>query len=382
MNTTPEISTTTRMGFFDDSIKNQHMLYDSALQLLDNRNKKTSNASPLIIKLGEKVITLANLAGKGGSKKVYDIGDGSVIMLPNTGSDGIDTTKWVNLVQREVAMAKRLNDCGLRAQQYEAAIITVNEFPLLVIKAPSFDGMIKNGLQPRDRKRDWQEEISVLNRHCPGGWETRKVNPDLFIGSSDVFGTKENLTSPNYWRTILDNLVDDLAPFLANDLSFTSDSFNLLIEDTATTPEYSHELRGSISERNQRIRLFFYDFYLKEGYSEDHYEFIDAKGAIIESKIKFHVTNLLSRISDTIILGASNAEYKSIMQTDEPSAGMTTELSEMAREAKATAMPEFAAKVIATTKQMIEAMPLEQRFLRFSVDRSSTDQNSIHSTSS
>ena len=232
----------------------------------------------------------------GGSKTIFDLGDGYVI--------GVILSSLVNrhqFIDTEVALSKKLLKLGLRAQEYEKITATINGKDVPVLRMPHFSALTSRGMQVRDSK-----------------------NAESSCGNSLIFGSLENLICPHHWDLILKDIAHEVAVYLLHQFDFHSDSFNLVIEDTQTTTTASTETKPTVfTDLKQSLHLYFFDFSSKSAlYVETiNYEFLEldeTDESIIanEAAIISSIHSLKSRIKSTILTTVSEDEYAHMMTAD------------------------------------------------------------------
>jgi len=290
-----------------------------------------------------ETVMLGERVGYGGSKNIYDIGNGYVAALPN----GQSREVWKRMVEEEVSMAKRVRAAGLRSQQYERVtlIIEGEPEPILAIKMPSFSTLLNKGIQVRDAKRPRTKYIPERRKEIP-------VNTGY--GSSRIFDSQEKVSSPDHWRRIFRDITPDAIQYLAGGFAFSSDAFNLCIENSDTTPAHDATNASLFTERNQTLRLFFYDFSSKtEAISgASLHEFISDDGNICEERIQSQTEFLVIRIIGTIMTAATTLELKEIVDSVDMFCLMC--LHEIAKPALDKVIPEIQAEIVFGVKNRLK----------------------------
>lgn len=219
----------------------------------------------------------------GGTKTIYDIGDGYVIA--RMGGDD-------ELIDSEIHVANKLKEIGLYTQDYNKVTAVINGNPEPVLKMKNFTTLANEGKQVRDRK----------NRESSGG-------------DSLIFDDMDHFKDKVHWRNVLKYIADDIYLYLINNLGFGSDAFNLIIVDTKETEAARHNTSSKLfSEIEQEIHLYFFDFGSGVYKQEKIYDFIDAKGDISVENIHQCINNLSGKVTDALFHGIFDSEFEKIMQ--------------------------------------------------------------------
>lgn len=231
-----------------------------------------------------------NLIASGGTKHIFDIGDGRVLAIMRGNLD------WLSkYTDAEVRLSNKVKDLKLRTISCEKIILEVNgktDIPALIM--PSFSSLAKGGIQIRDSKNS--------NSSC---------------GSSMLFGNMQNIKSLEHWRKIFHHIKDEMVVYLLNHFAFSNDSFNLSIEDTTQTVTLASQQSSTVfSDLAQEVHLFFFDINDKERfYNEDiHYKFTNRHGYSLDLKVSEIANKLFDFIIDIIFRGILDDEYEMLMQ--------------------------------------------------------------------
>jgi hypothetical protein len=234
------------------------------------------------IEINEELVRVGVVFGEGGFKKAYDVGNDKTITVRNTKVDRMDTSsliRWCEAVYEEKLMADRLRNLGLKTLDHQVIEIKVKENRLPVLYTTSFAGFVSKGLQIRDRKND-----------------------HVSTGKSMLFGSTENI-NPTHFKLLFKDILSDIACLAANGIDLdTRDSFNLCIEDTSNTPLHDRNESQLFTERQQSVRLFFFDF-------SDKYNKLNIPSTSQTSeKLKATISNLLDTTFDILIFSTTEDE--------------------------------------------------------------------------
>jgi len=239
--------------------------------------------SAVPISFDGKKIFMAKSVGTGGAKQIVDIGDGRVIAFISGDFERVDA-----LISKEVDLSERLNTLGLRTQNYGKILIQFNNKTYPVLTMHSFAALRESGIQVFDKKNH------------------EKLN------TSYIFGTLENLHSPDHWQKIYKNLVCEIATYLLNNFSFGFDSFNLVIEENK---EYKSDSATKIfTEKGQELHLYFYDFCESTSIYEEfvYKEFIDNAGNLIIPNINARINQTINLVTQAVLKSITDEEIQAI----------------------------------------------------------------------
>ncbi|MBA3661581.1 MAG: hypothetical protein H0W64_07630 [Gammaproteobacteria bacterium] len=265
----------------------------------------------------------------GGTKTIYDIGDGYVIA--RMGGDDA-------LIDSEMQVAHKFKEIGLYTQDYDKLTAIINGNPEPVLKMKNFKTLATEGKQVRDRK-----------------------NRESSCGDSFIFNDLEHFKNKAHWRNVLKYIADDIFLYLINNLGFGSDAFNLIIVDTKETEAARHNTRSKLfSDIEQEIHLYFFDFGSSVYTQEKIYDFIDAFGDISVENIRMCINNLSVIVTDSLFHGVLDAEYKNIMQKP-ADCMMILNLMEASKEIFKSVWDELVDNISARIENYLNNIPLQER---------------------
>lgn len=220
----------------------------------------------ITVTLGDKTYKLARLeggsyppdvipiAGIGGTKRVYDLGNGTALMLftHNLPRTMTETTArklagvWERIIREEKETSDKLSKLGFETQNIAVTELTIGNGQMPVMLTTPFKDLAAQGRQIRDIK-----------------------NPNSSCGHSMLFGTPENLENPERLKLVMQGVLDDTVKLITHGLSFDMDACNLIIRDTAQTPMHNPNDPDLFDHRKQQARLFFFDLSSKHGPRND-----------------------------------------------------------------------------------------------------------------
>ncbi len=268
------------------------------------------------------------MSGAGTTKRVYDLGDGRAMALPNIQKgipkdDAIATSwleGWTGTIGDEARQAAKLRALGFETQEYKLTEAKVGEGAIPALVMPSFAALAEKGTQVKDIK-----------------FHTASM------GSSVMFGTNANLHSPEHVTALMQGMVDDCARLVAYGVHMSTDSYNVAIKDTKDTPAHDRTAPGDLVTRKQEARMFLFD--IANSTSVDGPPPLAHVPALAERSLR--------RAFETVLSAVGHDEVSALAQ-----AGTDRwHWDEAAQGAFAIAQPKLLAQVIAKTKELL---PLAQ----------------------
>lgn len=225
------------------------------------------------------------ILSSGGSKSIYDLGDGNVIAVPR-----VNYEVWKRMVKEEEKACAEFLNIGLLASDQHRCLAVINNEKFLVLKMPNFKDMVKKGIQVRGQS-----------------------SKDTY-GETLLFGSQKNFLNLDYWHSIFQHLKQDIVTMLVNGLFTGMDSNHIAIVNTEVTPQHDVDEPGLITERKQELRLFFFDFSHKasEKQLKQCYYFVDfeGEGGILEKEISEEVNHVAENHLSHALNGITNHEYQ------------------------------------------------------------------------
>ncbi|CDZ78430.1 hypothetical protein BN59_02740 [Legionella massiliensis] len=235
----------------------------------------------------------------GGCKRIYSTTAGDVIALPNL-DNFIDAysartnfnfvyDNWQRVVADEMQMTTALAGLGLETQTLREVTLSHEGHQLSALVMPSFQKLAIEGIQARDKK-----------------------NEDCF-GSSMLFARLDNVTDEKHLKGLIKKPCDDIIQLLTHGIILPSDSFNLVIKDSADTPEHDRAAPQLYSDLNQRVSLFFYDFSDKESSLRPRVEWKFANDSFAdETKLRGYANEYLESAIQAIAAALTPVEIDAI----------------------------------------------------------------------
>ncbi len=283
----PSFSTTQNSSPTENSV--EHIV--AAEKAYEKFSSYDPQTKEITITYENSPIQLTTILGKGGSKLVYDLGNGYAVGLLNIQSNPINIPTWERLIREEVAASQKLRQLGLCTQSYAEATLCFDGYPAKVLKMPTFALLATRGQQVRDSK-----------------------NSNQYYGTSLLFGNLSNLQSFAHWQKVLQGFQEDLVIYYSESLKFDTDTFNLAIVDSPETPAHDRTALALFTERKQKVRFCFYDFSSKHAESkETKYDFLNSDGNLEREFIEQKIDYLFDRVTSIISVGLLPIEYVNIL---------------------------------------------------------------------
>lgn len=183
------------------------------------------------------------MSGAGGTKRVFDLGDGRAMAMPNfdkgigsVESAGTFLARWRDVARQESENAALMRELGFETQAYEQHKVQVGKGEIPVLVMPSFEKLAQEGKYIRDTKVAHASSGKVM-----------------------LFGSKDKLESPAHVKALMGMLAEDCARIAAYGLHLSSDSYNLMVKDTPETKGREGTSGQDVVSRGQGLRLFVFD---------------------------------------------------------------------------------------------------------------------------
>ena len=251
--------------------------------------------------LGEKL-------GRGGFKQIYNhiSKPGYVLGLLNISADYMDvdaSTRWCEAVYEEKAMGDILRGLGLKTPDYQIEQINLGKYVVPALSMLHFGEMQQQGMYIRDPK----------NCYHPDDYKIPP--PRTSFGDSWLFGTRGNFYNIAYLRALYADITHDLVCLIANNIKLLSESFSLVIENTAETPSVLSDTEKLVGDRKQKVRLFLFDFAQKNArlFPLKTFDIYNNAGLPDKEKIKIVAADLVHGVSETLIRGMTYEESQHLM---------------------------------------------------------------------
>jgi hypothetical protein len=214
----------------------QELIYES---LYEMETYKKSQPIPLYIQTSEEKIKriVLGILGSGGSKRAYELEEGTALLMPYGGSLSSITNskKWSEMVDEEIMGTRRVKELGLLACDLEKTNVFMTNDSIISVPAyltQTFSQLSLRGM--------W-----IIDQKNPRSSTWKK---SFFNGRIDSFDEKN-------WEKLLNPFLRDIAKLLVNNFWLYADNVNLAVL------EKSNQDDGV----NYEIRYFGFDFSSKYG---------------------------------------------------------------------------------------------------------------------
>jgi hypothetical protein len=296
----------------------------------------------LHITIGDKLIDNPKQIASGGTKKIISINANEVIAIICGYLEHVN-----QIIDGEINISNKLQEIGLHTQKYEKVIAIINNQHWPVLKMVSFNSLLQQGMQVRE----------IKGTTCN------------YVGSF-LFENMENLQSPQHWKLILKDIINDLYLYLIHNLKFSHDSFNLLIKNAENYYKQTSIESLLFTKDNQKIQLYFFDF---NDYNcfykfDKYYEFVDINGSIIQDNIELYVKQLKAKVENSIYSAVSAHEYGHITGK-KANIAMILELARLSNGAFDLAWEWLEMNVVNKIKLHLNDMTIEERIKYYVSDK-------------
>src|SRR3990167_9877475 len=285
-------------------------------------------------------INSENYVSSGSSKAIiYDLSDGNVIAVQQ-----VNYETWKRMTEDEVNVSNKLRTLGLLTPNQQRCIASINNKKFIVLKMPHFNHLITQGIQVR---RLWYGKS---------------------FGNTLLFGNLGNFLNLNYWQSLFQHLKQDIIITLANGVLINVDSKYIAIIDTQSTLKHDVNVPGLISDRNQQLHAYFFDFSHKVEslqYNQCFY-FVDFQGTgeILEENVKEEVAHVAGTYLSQALNAVTSHEY--ILLTGKENSGLGLWCWAANHDVYKEFKSQFESEIVTGVIAEIEKLTPEQKKERFS----------------
>ncbi len=214
----------------------QESIYKSLYKL---QTHKKSQLIPLYVQINEKKIerVVQSLLGSGGSKRAYELEDGTALLMPYGGSLSsiASTKKWSEMVDEEILGTRRVKELGLLACNLEKTTVFMTNDS--TIGVPAYLTETFNQLSSK------------------GMWIIDQKNPRSSTWNKSLFRETPDSLDEKKWQKVLNPFLKDIAKLLENNFMLYADNVNMAIVEKSDQSE----------EVKYEVRYFGFDFSSKYG---------------------------------------------------------------------------------------------------------------------
>lgn len=263
------------------TISDQDLIYQSLYKL---KQYKESEPIPLYVQTNEEKVKriVLSFLGSGGSKRAYELEEGTALLMPYGGSLSSITSskKWSEMVDEEIIGATRVKDLGLLACSLEKATVFMTNDS--TIGVPAY----------------LTETFSQLS--LKGMWIIDQKNPASSTWNRSLFHETVDSLDERKWEKALNPFLKDIAKLLANNFWLYVDNVNMAVL------EKSDQSDGVKYE----VRYFGFDFSSKCG----QLSFKKLSSEEVSSLVPSIVGDSLSCLMDCEFSGKWNEQIRSLRQ--------------------------------------------------------------------
>ena len=218
------------------TIAEEESIYKSLCKL---QTLKKSQLIPLYVQKNEKKFerVVQSLLGSGGSKRAYELEDGTALLMPygESLSSTASTKKWSEMVDEEILGTRRVKELGLLACNLEKTTVFMTNDSTIGVPAYLTETFNKLSLQ--------------------GMWIIDQKNPKSSTWNKSLFRETPDSLDEKKWQKVLNPFLKDIAKLLENNFMLYADNVNMAIVEKSDQSE----------EVKYEVRYFGFDFSSKYG---------------------------------------------------------------------------------------------------------------------